>query len=81
MPSIQSIQNVSTEIVNEQLIWKIEALLSVLKSLVNCEISITDKRVNSFSDTINHILKDLVNQNSNTDLLKRKCRIEKRKEF
>ena len=70
-PSIQSTQNVPTETVNEQLIWKIEAQLSALKSLVNCEISIIDKRLNTFSDTLNHVLKKLeVSQNSNTDLLK-----------
>ena len=70
-PSIQSTQNVPTETVNEQLIWKIEAQLSALKSLVNCEISIIDKRLNTFSDTLNHVLKNLeVSQNSNTDLLK-----------
>ena len=70
-PSIQSTQNVLTETVNEQLIWKIEAQLSALKSLVNCEISIIDKRLNTFSDTLNHVLKNLeVSQNSNTDLLK-----------
>ena len=70
-PSIQSTQNVPTETVNEQRIWKIEAQLSALKSLVNCEISIFDKRLNTFSDTLNHLLKNLeVSQNSNTDLLK-----------
>ena len=42
-----------------------------LKSLVNSEISIIDKRLNNFSDTLNHVLKTLeVSQNSNTDLLK-----------
>ena len=57
---------------NEQLIWKIETQLSALKSLVNCKNSIIDKRLNNtFSDTLNHILKNLeVTQNSNTDLLK-----------
>ena len=70
-PSIQSSQNVLTETVNEQLIWKIEAQLSALKSLVNCEISIIDKRLNTFSDTLNHVFKNLeVSQNSNTNLLK-----------
>ena len=70
-PCIQSTQNLLMETVNEQLIWKIEAQLSALKCLVNCEISIIDKRLNSFSDTLNHILKNLeVGQNSNTDLLK-----------
>ena len=69
--SIQSTQNVHTETVNEQLIWKIEAHLSALKSLTNCEISIIDKRLNTFSDTLNHVLKNLeVSQSSNTDLLK-----------
>ena len=70
-PSIQSTQNVPTESVNEQLIWKIEAQLSHFKSLVNCKISITDERLNTFSDTLNHVFKNLeVSQNSNTDLLK-----------
>ena len=68
---MQSTQNVPTETVNEQLIWKKEAQLSALKSLVNCEILIIDKRLNTFSDTLNHVLKNLeVSQNSNTDLLK-----------
>ena len=40
-------------------------------STSNCEISIIDKRLNTFSDTINHVLKNLeVSQNGNTDLLK-----------
>ena len=70
-PSMQSTQNIPTEIVNEQLIWKIKAQLSALKSLVNCKISIIDKRLNTFSDTLNHVLKNLeISQNSNTDLLK-----------
>ena len=70
-PSIQSTQNVPTETVNEQLIWKIEAHLSAIKSLVDCEISIIDEKLNTFSDTLNHVLKNLeVSQNSNTDLLK-----------
>ena len=57
--------------VNEQLISKIEAQLLALKNLVNCEILIIDKRLNTFSDTLNHVFKDLeVSQNSNTDLLK-----------
>ena len=47
------------ETINEQLIWKTEAQLSALKSLVNCEISIIDKRVNNFSDTLNYVLKKL----------------------
>ena len=70
--SIQSTQNVSTETVNEQVIWKIEAHPSALKSLVNCEISVyIDKRPNTFSDTLNHVLKNFeIIQNSNTDLLK-----------
>ena len=70
-PSIQSTQDVPTETVNEKLIWKIEAQLLALKGLVNCEISIIDKRLNTFSDTLNHVLKNLnVSHNSNTDLLK-----------
>ena len=70
---MQSTQNVPTEIVNEQLIWKKEAQLSALKSLVNCEILIIDKRLNTFSETLNHVLKILeVSQNSNTDLLKKR---------
>ena len=70
-PSIQSTQNVSTETVNEQLIWKIEAQLSALKSLVNSKISVIDKRLDTFLDTLNDVLKNLeVSQNSNTDLLK-----------
>ena len=72
-PSIQSTQNVPTETVNEKLIWKIEAQLSALKRLVNCEILIIDKRLNTFSETLNHVLKILeVSQNSNTDLLKKR---------
>ena len=68
--SIQSTQNVPMQTVNEQLIWKIEAQLSALKSLVNCKISIIDKRLNTFSETLNHVLKNLeVSQNSNTDLI------------
>ena len=47
------------ETINEQLIWKIEPQLSALKSLVNCEISIIDKRVNNFSDALNCVLKKL----------------------
>ena len=71
MLSIQSTQNVSTETVNEQLIWKIEAQLSALKSLVNSKISVIDKRLDAFLDTLNDVLKNLeVSQNSNTDLLK-----------
>ena len=66
-PSIQSTQNVLTETLNEQFLWKIEAQLSVLKSLVNCEISIINKRLNTFSDVLNPVLE--VSQNSNTDLL------------
>ena len=70
---MQSTQNVPMETVNEQLIWKKEAQLSALKSLVNCEILITDKRLNTFSETLNHVLKILeVSQNSNTDLLKKR---------
>ena len=72
--SIQSTQNLLTETVNElifQLIWKIEARLSVLKSLVNCKILIIDKRFITFSDSLNHVLKNLeVSQSSNSDLLK-----------
>ena len=69
--SIQSTQKVPTETVNEQLIWKIEAQLSALKSLENYEISIIDKRLNTFSETLNHVLKNLeVSQNSSTNLLK-----------
>ena len=69
-PSIQSTQNVPTETVNEQRIWKIEAQPSALKSLVNCKKNF-DKRLNTFLDTLNHVLKNLkVSQNSNTDLLK-----------
>ena len=48
-PSTQSTQNVPTETVNEQLIWKIEAQLSAIKSLVKCEISIIDEKLNTFS--------------------------------
>ena len=55
MPSIQSTQKVPTETVNEQLIWKIEAQLSTLKILVNCEVSIIRKRHNTFSDSLNHL--------------------------
>ena len=69
---MQSTQNVPTETVNEQLIWKKKAQLSALKSLVNCEILIIDKKLNTFSETLNHVLKKLeVSQNSNTDLLKK----------
>ena len=69
--SIQSTQNVPMETVNEQLIWKIEAQLSALKSLVNSKISVIDKRLDAFLDTLNDVLKNLeVSQNSNTDLLK-----------
>ena len=71
---MQSTQNLLTETVNElifQLIWKIEARLSVLKSLVNCKILIIDKRFITFSDSLNHVLKNLeVSQSSNSDLLK-----------
>ena len=67
----KSTRKVPTETVNEQLIWKIEAQLSALKSLVNCKNSITDKRLIIFSDTLSHILKNLeVRQNSNINLLK-----------
>ena len=70
---MQSTQNVPMETVNEQLIWKKEAQLSALKSLVNCEILIIDKRLHTFSETLNHVLKILeVSQNSNTDLLKKR---------
>ena len=69
---MQSTQNVPTKTVNEQLIWKKKAQLSALKSLVNCEILIIDKKLNTFSETLNHVLKKLeVSQNSNTDLLKK----------
>ena len=44
---MQSTQNVHGNC-DEQLIWKIEAHLSALKSLVNCEISVTDTRLNTF---------------------------------
>ena len=46
--SIQSTQNVCMETVNEQLLWKIEAQLSALKSLVKCEISIIEERLKCF---------------------------------
>ena len=36
--SMQSTQNVPTETLIQQFIWKIEAQLSALKGLVNCEI-------------------------------------------
>ena len=50
---------------------KNEAQLSALKSIVNCNISIIHKRLNTFSDTLNHVLKNLeVSQNSNTNLVK-----------
>ena len=58
-PSIQSTQNVPTDTVNEELIWKIETQLSALKSLVNYKISVIDKRLNTFSDTLNHVIKKL----------------------
>ena len=45
--SIQSTQNAATETVSEKLSWKIEAQLSALKSLVSCETSIIDKRLNT----------------------------------
>ena len=65
---MQSTQNAPTETVNEPLIWELLAQLSALKSLVNCEISILDKRLNTFSDS--HVLKNVdVTQSSNTDLL------------
>ena len=65
---MQSTQNAPTETVNEQLIWELLAQLSALKSLVNCEISILDKRLNTFSDSL--VLKNVdVTQSSNTDLL------------
>ena len=67
MPSIQSTQKVPTETVNEQLIWKIEAQLSTLKILVNCEVSIIRKRHNTFSDSLNHLKKEL---NSKDELTK-----------
>ena len=41
----------------EQLIWKIEAQASA-KSLENYKISVTDKRLNTFSDFLNHVLKN-----------------------
>ena len=44
VPSMQSNQNVPTETVYEQLVWKVEAQLSALKSLVNCKISLNDKK-------------------------------------
>ena len=65
---MQSTQNAPTETVNEPLIWELLAQLSALKSLVNCEISILDKRLNTFSGS--HVLKNVdVTQSSNTDLL------------
>ena len=67
MLSIQSTQKVPTETVNEQLIWKIEAQLSTLKILVNCEVSIIRKRHNTFSDSLNHLKKEL---NSKDELTK-----------
>ena len=38
-------------------IWKIEAQASA-KSLENYKISVTDKRLNTFSDFLNHVLKN-----------------------
>ena len=67
MPSTQSTQKVPTETVNEQLIWKIEVQLSTLKILVNCEVSIIRKRRNTFSDSLNHLKKEL---NSKGELTK-----------
>ena len=71
---MQSTQNLLTETVNElifQLISKIEAQLSALKSLVNCKILIIDKRFITFSESLSHVLKNLeVSQSSNSDLLK-----------
>ena len=59
-----------------------EAQLSTLKSPVNCEISRIDKRFNTFSNNLNHVLKNLeVSQNSNTDLLKKSRVFEKRPKF
>ena len=72
---LQSTQNIPTHTANEQITWKIETQLPALKSLVNCKNSIIDERLNTFSDTLNHILKNLdVSQNSNTDLFKSICR-------
>ena len=43
---------------------------SALKSIVNYKISRTDKRLNTFSETLNHVLKNLeISQSSNTGLL------------
>ena len=53
--------------------------LSGFKSLVNCKIPIIDKRLNTFSETLYPVLKDLeVSQNSSTDLLKENVEYLKR---
>ena len=46
---------------------------------MSSEISINDKRLNTFSDTLNHVLKNLeVSQISNTDLLKKSVKYLKK---
>ena len=38
---------------------KTKAKISALRSFIDCEISEINKKVNSFSETLNQILKDL----------------------
>ena len=54
-PSIKATQNVPLETVNKKLLWKIEVQLSAIKSIVNCKISVIEKRLNIFSDFYNHV--------------------------
>ena len=42
------------ETINEKLIWKIEARLSALNRLVNCQTRIIDKKVDTFWVFLNH---------------------------
>ena len=69
-PSIPNIKNINTPVEktvntnedktsNEKHMLKTEAKISALTSLIDCEISEIDKKVNSFSETLNQILKDL----------------------
>ena len=69
-PSIPNIKNVNTPVEktvntnedktsNEKHMLKTEAKISALRSFIDCAISEIDKKVNSFSETLNQILKDL----------------------
>ena len=68
------------KLLKEQFSWKIAVQLPTLKSLVICKMSIIDERFHTFSDSLNHFLKNLeVTQNSSTDLLKENVECLKKK--